>query len=479
MSVQEFLGIRYAEPPTGERRFAKPVPVDGAEPLGHFGTIAPQPTSGRGMAGQLAPEPQDEDCLFLNVWTPGRDPEARRPVMVWIHGGAFVTGSGSGVLYRGGQLADRGDVVVVTINYRLGALGFLGGNWGLFDQIAALEWVQDNIAAFGGDPDNVTIFGESAGAFSVGALLGAPAAQPFFHRAIAQSGGPAAQPADVAAEHVSTFVEHAGVASFDDLRELPVEAIMATQLAMTPAYVGAGLPFAPSVDGDLFPEPPLDAIAAGLAAGKEILVGTNVDEMTYFAVGNRKLTGADEAYALRALARGLGSEDAAAEAYDAYAAARADRGWGTSPFEIWTGVESDRVFRLPVLRMAESHAATGSAVFEYLFEWRSPAMGGVLGACHALEIAFVFGTLTTPGVELFTGGGSDALALSAKMQDAWLAFARTGNPSTPELGEWPRYDGARRSTMVLGPDARVEDAPMDEERAFWDGRSIGRYRSAG
>jgi para-nitrobenzyl esterase len=409
--------------------------------------------------------------------------------MVWIHGGAFVTGSGSGAFYRGQHLAKRGDVVVVTINYRLGALGFLAhpdlldeesgssGNWGLHDQVAALQWVQANIHLFGGDPTNVTIFGESAGSMSVSCLVGSPATQALFRRAIAESGGPNGVPMTTATKATEQLCELAGVADVAGLRDLDVADLLAaqTKLQLAAAETGAGMAMAPTIDGGLLPEHPLTAIEGGVAEGKELLVGTNVDEMKLWVVGNRRLTGGDEAFILRRLEKTFGPD--AAEALEAYKAARADRGDDLTPIELWTAIESDRVFRLPALRMCEAQSAVGTPVYDYLFTWKSPALGGLLGSCHALEIPFVFGTLTTPGVERFTGEGEAALALSERMQDAWLAFAKTGNPSTEALGEWPAYDTSRRATMILDAECRVEDAPLEPERAYWDGRAAGRFPS--
>ena len=485
-----FRGVPFAKPPVGARRFRPPQPPEpwsGVRVCDTFGFVAPQP-QGQLMAGQGTPEEQNEDCLFLNVWTPACD-DASRPVMVWIHGGAFVTGSGSGAFYRGHHLASRGDVVVVTINYRLGALGFLAhpdllddetgasGNWGLFDQVAALQWVQANIHLFGGDPTNVTIFGESAGSMSVSCLVGSPLAQGLFARAIAQSGGPNGMPMKAATSAADQWCEHAGVTEVAELRDLDVTHLLAaqTKLQLAAAEAGSGMALAPTIDGGLLPEHPLDAIAGGVADGKELLVGTNLDEMKLWVVGDRKLTGGDEAYILRRLAKALGAD--AADVLAAYKAARTDRGDDVTPLELWTAVESDRIFRIPSLRMGDAQSARGTAVYDYLFTWRSPALGGLLGSCHALEIPFVFGTLTTPGVERFTGEGPEALALSEKMQDAWLAFARTGNPSTDALGEWPVYDAGRRATMILDAEPRIEDAPLEAERSYWDGRPVGRFPS--
>ena len=483
-----FRGVPFAAPPVGDLRFRPPRPADpwtGVRVCDTFGFVAPQP-QGAVMAGQGTAEEQSEDCLYLNVWTPACD-DASRPVMVWIHGGAFVTGSGSGAFYRGDHLASRGDVVVVTINYRLGALGFLAhpdlldeetgasGNWGLHDQVAALQWVQANIRLFGGDPTNVTIFGESAGSMSVSCLVGSPMAQGLFRRAIAQSGGPNGVPMTTATKNAEALCSLAGVDSVTDLRTTDVATLLDAQLRLTmeAQRTGAGMAMAPTIDGGLLPEHPLRAIAAGVAADKDLLVGTNLDEMRLWVMGDRKLTGGDEDYIVRRLERTFGPD--AREAVAAYSAARTDRGDGVSPLELWTAIETDRVFRIPSLRMCEAHPG---AAYEYLFTWRSPAVGGLLGSCHALEIPFVFGTLTSPGIDRFTGGGPEALALSEKMQDAWLAFARTGNPSTEALGEWPAYDADRRATMIFGEETFVEDGPLEAARSYWEGRPAGRFPAA-
>ncbi len=238
------------------------------------------------------------------------------------------------------------------------------------------------------------------------------------------------------------------------------------KLQAAAAETGVGMAMTPTIDGGLLPEHPLAAIAGGVAKDKALLVGTNLHEMKLWVVGNRRLTGGDEGFILSRLEKSVGK--GAADALAAYKAARADRGDDVTPIELWTAIESDRVFRLPSLRMCEAQSATGTDVFDYLFTWESPAMGGLLGACHALEIPFVFGTLTTPGVGAFTGDSPEALALSEKMQDAWLAFARTANPSTDALGDWPTYDADRRATMILGATTSVVDGPMEPERAHWD-----------
>ncbi len=474
-----FRGVPFAAPPVGPLRFrpAQPVvPWAGERSAERFGCISHQ---GNGLEIAMPPPTpaQDEDCLTLNVWTPACD-GARRPVLVWVHGGSFTSGAGSALFYRGDHLARRGEVVVVTINYRLGALGWLAhpdladadsgaaGNWGLSDQVAALRWVHDTIDVFGGDPGNVTVFGESAGAMSVSALLATPAARGLFRRAVAQSGGPMALPAEVATEVAEKVAAEAGVSRVGGLRSAPAEVLVEALAAVQARGVPGGLAGGPVVDGASLPEAPLAAVAAGSAAGVDLLVGTNRDEMKFFAVADQRLLAADLDVVRRRLARAMGPE--ADRAIEAYTAARTSRGEPVTPFELWSAIETDRVFRAPVTRMADAHVRAGGRAHSYLFTWTTPVLGGLLGSCHVLEIPFVFGTLSLPGVDQLAGGGPEAEALSAAMQDAWAAFARTGDPSSAGVGDWPPYDPSRRATMILGPQIGVEERPREAERAFWD-----------
>ncbi len=310
--VHVFRGIPYAAPPTGPRRYRAPQPPDPWTDVRECldaGPVAPQPPSPfEAMLG--APSPHwDEDCLTLNVWTPGLD-DARRPVMVWIHGGAFVNGSGSTPWYDGTRFAQHGDLVVVTINYRLGALGFLhlapfdrdrfadAGNCGLLDQIAALEWVRDNIENFGGDPSRVTVFGESAGGMSVGTLLGMPAAQGLFARAIVQSGSASF----VADEARATRIAERLLAKLDldpsrvdEIETIPAQAVVDAQSRLYDEEARTQLPFVPVVDGLHIPRPPLEEIAAGDAGDVPLLIGTNAHEMTLFLLLDPSLASLDEA----------------------------------------------------------------------------------------------------------------------------------------------------------------------------------------
>jgi len=459
-------GVPYA---TAER-FAPPVPAtpwDGERAATRFGPIAPQAP---GAQFQRADLEQDEQCLSLNVWTPAID-GAPRPVLVWIHGGAFRSGSSASPLYEGTALARRGDVVVVSINYRLGALGFLAhpslaregdpfGDWGLLDCVEALRWVRDNIAAVGGDPGNVTIFGESAGAAAVALLCVMPAARGLFHRAAVQSGAPLALDVATATALAEQLAERVGVASVPALREVPVAEVLAAQAQIEATAERA---FVPVIDGITVPlARPLKTLAGGSAAGVALLIGTNVDEWKLWAAADPHSRDLDEDR-LRSRLDARFREGRAGDVIEAIRAARAARGEGTAPNDVFYAAETERTFRVPSLRTALAQAGN-APTFAYLFEWGSPAMGGWLGACHGLEIAFVFGNQGRGDLAAFTGAGPEADALAGQMMDAWLAFARTGDPSTPAL-PWPVYEAATRPTMVLGRTTRVEIAPRDEERA--------------
>jgi para-nitrobenzyl esterase len=498
--VWSFSGIPYAAPPVGPLRWRPPVeakPWTGIKECDHFGPIAPQTPPIPGMSIGGAPEEQSEDCLTLNVWSNGLGGEPR-PVMVWIHGGGFNSGTGAGDLYRGGTLAREGDVVVVTINYRLGALGFLAhpalqptssawaggeqwlgsGNWGIADQIAALVWVRDNIAAFGGDPGNVTIFGESAGGMSVSTLLGVTAARGLFHRAIVQSGPPFTHTVDEAAGRAELLAEKLGVPlTRQALEQVPASELVrvAQEIGQTLVLGDGGLPlvFLPTVDGGLLSRAPEVEVADGASADVPLLIGTNRDEAAFFAVALPAVNALDEPGLQRWVQRIVPSERAEILIED-YRRARAARGEGTAPRDLWVAIATDSVFRGPSVLLADSHAlagsgAAGAGTYLYLFTWETPAFGGLLGSCHALEIPFAFGTVTNPVIQQFAGGGDDALRLSEGMRQAWISFATTGAPSGDLVGEWPRWDPLRRPTMVFGPWPNSEgmwravDAPRDEE----------------
>jgi para-nitrobenzyl esterase len=492
-----FLGIRYAAPPLGELRFRPPQPyvtdTDIADATG-YGPLAPQATGGFGVHIPGDPLACDEDCLYLNIWTPACDGE-RRPVLVFVHGGALLAGGGSSALYRGTHLA-RAGAVVVTFNYRLGVLGFLAhpgledpsgiGNWGLFDQLAVLEWVRANVAGFGGDPSNVTLFGESAGAMSIGDLLATDRARGLVRRAVLQSGATAAVWPEAAIATAEAFASHLGRAAIsrDALRAVPVDELLAAQAEVVGAIDnGVGIPFRPVIDGGLFSEHPSVAFASGAARGIELIVGTNRDEFKFFSAISPELSNLDDDAFLELIARyleGSGQRELIApkEVFDAYRTARTARGERSDARAMLDAFGTDWIFRIPAIRLLEAQVATGTRCYAYRFDWESPFSNGALGACHGLELPFVFGSVDQPIVALFSGGGDVAEVLSAQMRGAWVAFARNGDPSHDSLGAWPTYDLDRRATMVLGPESHLEDAPQDAERAFW-AEHLGAFGSAG
>ena len=467
-----FRGIPYAAPPVGPLRWRRPQQHEtwlGVRTCTEFGPSAPQGDFFGGLSLDPEGPAPSEDCLTLNAWTPALD-DARRPVLVFVHGGGFVSGGGSVVVYDGQHLARRG-AVVVTFNYRLGALGFLGhpslgdplggpgfANWGLADQIAALVWVRDHAAALGGDPENVTVFGESAGAISIVSLLASGEAAGLFRRAIVQSGADGTQTAEAAAKLAEQISSGLGLASPERaaLERVPVAELLAAQHgAFGDIGEAAGLPFQPVVDGGVLTRPPLEALAAGASADVDLLIGTNRDEWKFFTFTTPGLSGIDEAK-MAALVGGHLSSWAAASAggipgptadeiIATYRAARSGRGEATEPLDLYAAVASDWIFRVPSARIAEAHASCGGRTFAYLFDWES-ALGHALGSCHALELPFVFGTLGQPMISMFTGAGPDADSALGP-DPAGVAVVRPG-----------RRPGDRRVGRMAGLRGR---APLD------------------
>ena len=467
--VASFKGIPYAAAPFGPNRFGAPVRPerwDGVLDATAYGATAPHGPF-RPPVDALIPEPiiRGLDCLNLNVWSPdvGR---AGLPVMVWLHGGSFENGSGAVPMYAGHRFA-RDGVVCVTLNYRLGCDGFLvlddaPANRGLLDQVAALEWVQENVAAFGGDPSNVTVFGESAGAMSAISLLTMPRAAGLFRRAIAQSGaGHHALTSDTARRAAALLARRLGVVpTRDGVGGVSLDVLLAAQrqLIVDVAEDADGeswrelllddMAFEPVVDGTVLPHRPIDAVAQGVGSDVDLLIGTNLDEFLLFAVPEGRIDEVDEDD-LAATSATLGLDDAGVATY---------RDAAGTPGELHAAVMTDWSFRVPAIRLAEAHRGRSHL---YEFAWRSPLFAGRLGACHALELPFVFDTLDVHGVGALYEGAPQEVATA--MHAAWVAYATTGDPG------WPPYDTTTRATMRVGLDAQVVHDPRPEQRGAWAG----------
>ncbi|HEX7096951.1 MAG TPA: carboxylesterase family protein [Acidimicrobiales bacterium] len=475
--VVVFRAIPYAAPPVGPLRWHPPHPPSpwhDPRDATRVGPAAPQPLGGplEGLVPGMAVGDTDEDCLTLDVWTPAVD-GAARPVLVWLHGGAFTIGAGSLESYDGARLAANEDVVVVSVNYRLGALGFLlidhpdaTANCGLLDQIAALEWVRDNIAAFGGDPGRVAVFGESAGAGSVMSLLSTTRSAELFHAAIVQSGATDLVLDRERALEVSRVVaQHAGIDPRDlaAWRALPVDAVLDAQVAAASDLLGTVgmMPFHPTVDGDVLEHDWLGAARAGISRDVALLIGTTRDEMALFASFDPTNATLDAEGLRRRVARLHPDPDAVLAAY----AEADDREGPVTPGRRWTAIQTDTAMWMPALRIAEAHASNQPDTWMYRFDWT--AADERLGACHGIDIPFPFDTLDRAGWDSFVADWRAARQLARAQQAAWAAMARQGAPSTDLLPPWPRYDATRRATMILAAGPHVEHDPRGAVRAVW------------
>jgi len=481
--IRVYRGIPFAEPPTGPLRFRPPQRAEawkGVRDATRFGAGSYQ--ADRPLApvlGIVVPE-QSEDCLTLNVWTPADRDGTRRPVMVWFHGGAWVIGAGSEAAYDGAALARRGDVVIVTVNYRLGPFGFLRGkelgldstgNEAILDQIAALEWVRDEIAAFGGDPANVTVFGNSAGAVNIGCMLTMPRARGLFHKAILQSGAlNLLRTPQTALETTRQILQHVGIAPerATALRDMPASVLVSAENAVAGRSVLP--PFSPVADGDVIPERPYDALAAGSARGVPLIVGTNLEEMKLYRFLDPTIDALDPKGLVDRCSLVFAGNDSQGRPHGAriaetYRAARAERREDPSPAETWLAISTDYFFRAAALKIAEIQASHTPEVFVYELAWKATTPGKPQGAVHGLELPFVFGTFDATEVGAIAGRTAAARALSEPVQGAWLSFARTGRPTFAGLSEWPAYGPPRRATLELVAAPRIVDAPRETERA--------------
>ncbi|MGC4944193.1 carboxylesterase/lipase family protein [Kribbella sp. DT2] len=444
--VTAYLGIPYAGTPIG---YDAPKPVvgwDGVRAATTLGPTAPQPPYDPPFDGLLAnPITAGDEFLNVNVWTPGGE---GLPVMVWFHGGAFRNGSNAAPGYDGSAFA-RDGVVLVGVNYRLGVQGFAvlpdaPSNRGILDQLAALRWVRDNIAAFGGDPGQVTIFGQSAGGMSVATLVSIPAAKGLFHRAIVQSGSAevTALDSDLAlvsaevAKRLGVEATAAGFSSVETARLIDAQRRVSTEMRAAPdparwcvtTIKGGGgiMPVFPVIDGELIHEQPLAAIKAGAAADVELMTGTTRDEFNFFSVPSGLAAGITAEMLPPLLAR-AGLDPALARKHT-----------GT-PGEIFTAIMTDHVFTRPTIRLAEAQQAAGGTAYVYEFTWESPLEG--LGSCHAIELPFVFDTLATATSPLF--GSEPPQELADQVHKAWVDFAKTGSPG------WSPYEPTTRAVQVF------------------------------
>jgi para-nitrobenzyl esterase len=472
--VLVYRGIPFAEPPTGELRFRPPVPPRAwpeVRPALDFAPACPQSVSADPTENNNTV--MAEDCLAVNVWTPSVEGK-KRPAMVFIHGGAFIEGSARNSWYDGTALAKRGNVVVITVQYRLGALGFLelseiagqeyaqSGNLGILDQLAALQWVRDNASAFGGDAGNVTIFGESVGATSVGILMAIPAARGLFHKAILESNSAVRVGHDRAAARdlAREFLKVSGAKTVGDLQRMSVSQIQAAQEKLFTTVFGDSS-FGPTWDGVVIPEPAVKMIVSGQAATVPVLLGTNLDEVRYWStIENLPLETKPEPLLMRQLTAIVGHS--AGRVLDTYR--RADSSYGDAVIRL----ETDLLFRMTAIRIAEA-ICRRQPTYMYLFTYRSTSPVSNYGSAHSMELPFVFGVIDELEAIAFTGRDPHRQALMQQMQQSWVNFARTGNPGHPGLPAWPKYNLEMRPTMELGIRVRVLNDPQSEQRKAWDG----------
>ena len=471
--VRIFKGIPYGGTTAGQGRFmppVKPVKWTGVRDALAYGPTAPQFVNPGAAANPNAPA-QGEDCLVLNVYTPSLTAGSRRPVMVWLHGGGFATGSGSGNTIQGANLAHSGDVVVVGINHRLGVLGqtYLGealgsefaasGSVGVQDIVLALEWVRENIGHFGGDPNLVTIFGQSGGGRKVATLMSMPSAKGLFHRAIIESGALLRLTTQEDAIRTSSLLlTQLGLkpGQARELQNIPVEKLVAANDAVYKKFTmrePGMVENSPLVDGKIIPAHPWDPAAPKLSAQIPLLIGsTHTEETAYDRPTPEKLA-LDEAGLKERVAKRLGVSDSNA-VIEAFRASNSK----ATPWDLYILIATEHPRGTYTRELAKRKVMqAGAPAYVYRFDWETPEGGGHMRSPHAVEIPFVFENIKVAGALI--SKMPEAFALSEKIAAAWVTFARTGNPNVPVLPGWPAYSVDKRDTMLFNNESRIEQDP--------------------
>ena len=478
--VKVFRGIPYAGPTQGANRFHPPRLTKnwpGVRDAVTYGPMCPQLPQKRGSltASWTYDKDAGEDCLVLNVWTPALHDQRRRPVMVWLHGGGFSTGSGSRNVFDGARLCQRGDVVVVTLNHRLNVFGFLylnrlggaeyaeSGNVGMLDIIAALHWVHDNISAFGGDPGNVTIFGQSGGGAKVSTLMAMPQARDLFHKAIVESGSDLdALSADEATRNALALLAAVGVkpTELPRLAKLPTDALVAG-LAKVMSAPGPKPSYRPVVDGIVLPKGPWQPDGPAVSAGVPMIIGSTRTETTaLLGVGHPEYFALDDASLPRSLVGWIPDRDILPVIMGFRRLMPS-----ASASDLFFAITTDRRVRQQAWTQAERKAAQGGApVWLYELDWATPVEGGKWGSPHALDLAFVFDNVAKSAAMVGTGPAPQHMA--DQMSAAWIAFARSGNPNTSGGPAWAPFSPTKRATMVFDTTTRVVNDFRGDERAL-------------